>query len=263
MQATPMLQHRPELVDEATSPFVSQHDMRTEPKEPAYVAPKPIAKKPIIDSMEDEQEEQEIYAVSSAEESAHLLPKTGRSMPLTRVEKARLLNAGFDVILDEDGHRPFVVGPSLKDLKLNYSLEKADLRYNDISLNFMGLTFNAELFNHFGGNHYMDLIFLGYFPSSVYFSFQFYNYPFTTTERLHIYTGPLPASKRESDTAHHRSSSLPPSNKHVRQWSHVSQRSSRGYLPEDATEEEHLWPGILYSIEEDGVPACTFSFFKF
>ena len=97
----------------------------------------------------------------------------------------------------------------------------------------------------------------GSFPTSVFFTFQFYNFPYATTERMHIYTGPLPVSKRNADQAHHRSSSIPPRGQHVRQWSHVSQRSVKAYLPEETAEDEHLWPGILYSFEEDGTPDCT------
>ena len=107
-----------------------------------------------------------------------------------------------------------------------------------------------------------DIFALGYLPNSVYFTFQFYNSSYTSTERLHLYTGPLPPTKRQTEEAHHRSSSIP-RGQHQRQWSHMSQasqRSGRFYLPEEIKEEEQLWPGILYSYEEDGMPNCMLTF---
>lgn len=148
------IQDRKQLVDEATSPLqLSQAEIDTSFVEPP-VKPKKVVKKIEV---EEEPEDQEIYAVSQSvgDASQFPAPKSGFGItPLSRVEKARLLNAGFTQIFDEDGHRPVVVGTSIKGsdgTRVDFSAEQKDLRYNDVTLTFMGLTFNAGLFNHFGG----------------------------------------------------------------------------------------------------------------
>jgi hypothetical protein len=82
-----------------------------------------------------------------------------------------------------------------------------------------------------------------------------------TTERLYVYTGGLPPSLRQKEEAHHRTSSALPKGKHSRTWSHISQRSMKNYLPEETLKDEQVWPGILYSYEEDGTPNCN-NFFR-
>jgi hypothetical protein len=32
----------------------------------------------------------------------------------------------------------------------------------------------------------------------------------------------------------------------------------KNYLPEETLKDEQIWPGILYSYEEDGTPNCNF-----
>jgi hypothetical protein len=241
------------LVDEATSPLqLSLANINTDELPEA-----PVTKQKKMKNIQniEEVDDQEIYAVSQASGDISLFPSpyVKPSYGLTRVEKARLLNAGFPSILDEDGHRPVTISSSLKGLSMNWELERKDLRYNDISFTFMGLTFNDELFHHFGG----------YFPQSIFFTLQFYDFAPLTTERLSLYTGPLPPSQRFSEEKHHRSTSVPPSGKHTRQWSHVSHHSSsrNNYLPEETKEQEHLWPGIFFGFEEDGTPNCKFTDF--
>jgi hypothetical protein len=266
IRESPIIFKKPDMVDDATSPFASVANLNPQPALPPRepeVAKKKSEKKivPKKEEILQDEEEQEIHAVSQATTEVSHIPYPTQNVvttPLSRVERARLLNAGFNQILDEDGHRPFSISATLRDLKIDESIEQKDLRFNDLHLLFMGITFNAELFEHFGGKSKFDNVFLGYLPTSIYFSYQFYNFSYMSTERMHIYTGPLPASKRDVNMAHHRSSPVPPSNKHSRNWSHVSQRSNRSYLPEETEEDEHIWPGILYSYEEDGTPACIF-----
>ena len=139
------------MVDEGTSPPQLSY---AELDIPIPIKPK---KKQFAAEMEEEEEEQEIYAVAQAGTETSQFPSpmaTIGNAPLTRVEKARLLNAGFKVILDEDGHRPVTVGSSLRGseaIRINLDAEKQDLRHNEMNFTFMGITFNAELFQHFGG----------------------------------------------------------------------------------------------------------------
>lgn len=138
---------RPELIDEATSPlYTSQADIDT-----SALVKKKIVKPEIVD---EDNDDQIIQAKNVLREEASQFPSPmgyWGTAPLSRVEKARLLNAGFNILLDEDGHRPVTLSPSAKGTRIELGLEKKDLRFNDIHFNFMGLTFNAELFEHFGG----------------------------------------------------------------------------------------------------------------
>ena len=153
VRASPVMWNSPNkahLVDEATSPLnLSEANLDT-------IGLNTIHKKiPKGDKIEDE-DDQEIHATAQSHGDASQFPSphSGYNTPLTRVEKARLLNAGFSMILDEDGKRPVSIGNSLKGdsfLKSNMDIERQDLRFNDIVFTFMGISFNSELFNRFGG----------------------------------------------------------------------------------------------------------------
>lgn len=163
---------------------------------------------------------------------------------LTRIERARLLNAGFDKIFDEDGNKPVAI--HLRDadtsrLTSNLDIELKDPLANEFTINFMGVTLNDI------PGHTTPV------TDSVYFSFQFYTFPYMTTERAKVYTGPLPPSY-EKNSAHHVRSNSTPQN-HTRAWSHLSQQSYATSInsPNEAIIEV---PGILYRFENDGRPAC-------
>ena len=138
-----------EMVDDATSPLqLSLTDF-------AELNPPPLPKQK-HDLIDDEPEEQEIYENNlNTGEFAHFhAPKKTSSSSLSRVEKARLLNAGFNVVLDEDGHRPVQVGSTFRNIhsiRIDFDLEKKDLRFNDVHMLYMGITFNSDLFEKFGG----------------------------------------------------------------------------------------------------------------
>jgi hypothetical protein len=152
-----------DMVDEATSPlYLSKADITSEPAPP----PLPTIKKaPVVD---DEPDEQEIYENSQLTGQFAQFPsplKGASSSSLSRIEKARLLNAGFNALLDELGHRPVQVGSSLKNydsIRIDFDSEKADLRFNDIHMLYMGITFNSDLFEHFGGKNIMNLTCRGF-----------------------------------------------------------------------------------------------------
>jgi hypothetical protein len=151
---------RKDMVDEATSPlYLSQADINTEP------APPPLPKIKKASVMVDEPDEQEIYENSQLAGEFAQFPsplKATLSSSLSRIEKARLLNAGYNILLDELGHRPIQVGSSLKNydsIRIDFDSEKVDLRFNDIHMLFMGITFNSDLFEHFGGKNVINLNF--------------------------------------------------------------------------------------------------------
>ncbi|KAI8929906.1 hypothetical protein BC831DRAFT_441572 [Entophlyctis helioformis] len=262
--------------------------IETPPPRPVeQVAPLPPPQVP--EDNEDDRED-ELHAVqpsptftTAAEEFMPFpLPQPPSLRPqLSRMERARLLNAGFEMLSDEDGQRPTQVMALVNDAqmsqhsqpKFDMDAEIRDLRANDVSLQFQGLTFSQDLFHQLGDR----------FPQSVYFSFQFYTFPHTTSERLAVYTGPLPAKQanqraqqgpahgrqssqsaysQQPPSPHHRSASVP---MHSRQWSHVSHASQRSMY---ASVEQHgsgscggtntsppAWPGILYRFDRDGFPA--------
>ena len=198
---------------------------------------------------------------------------------LSRSEKARILNAGFKMVVDDEGINPVQVEPygtqfdSNKTAEfvhrtIDFDVEKKDiLRDNEITITLMGLSFNTESFQNnecgtflyiyiyiscflFGSNTLKMTI---GFPSSVYFTFQFYNFPYCSTNRLHVYSGSLPIKK--DSTNHKRSMSVPSgAPKHSRTWSHQS------YTPQPNQEENAdgriNWPAILYPIENDGSILC-------
>lgn len=93
-------------------------------------------------------------------------------------------------------------------------------------------------------------------PTSVYFTFQFFNFPYATTERLNIYTGPLPPVSRSENAFnnHHNRSSSVPNQNHSRHWSHQSAANMN--LSQHTEKGGHLWPGILYRYEQSDSPDC-------
>ncbi|KAJ3219266.1 Nephrocystin-4 [Dinochytrium kinnereticum] len=141
---------------------------------------------------------------------------------ITRSERARLAKAGFAPFLDVKGEKPFVVnaaGREKANVKTNFNLERKDgLKVNEVTVELLAVSFYE---NSFVG---ADL------PTSVYFSFDFYNFGTTFSERASIYTGPLPIPTNHDRPNHIRSSSVP-TNRHSRNWSHYSNQSFRSNVP--------------------------------
>ena len=79
--------------------------------------------------------------------------KFSQKQLISRTERARLIKAGFEPILDKDGHIITSIGPSYAEreqLKIKLDLEEKDkLRQNDISFTFMGVTFKDGIFELF------------------------------------------------------------------------------------------------------------------
>ncbi|KAJ3107236.1 Nephrocystin-4 [Phlyctochytrium planicorne] len=170
---------------------------------------------------------------------------TSQKPLISRSERARIAKAGFGGFVDAKGEKPFIVnaqGRERANAKTNVGLERGDSRsVNEVTVQILGITFLEDG------------------PSSVYITFDFYQFGSIVSEKACVYTGPLPIPREGSnhaDNNHHRSQSVP-IKQHDRQWSHHSAQSYHS-APSDAKE----WPGILYPIDDNGgllgtlVPRC-------
>ncbi|KAI8901135.1 hypothetical protein BC833DRAFT_579101 [Globomyces pollinis-pini] len=192
----------------------------------------------------DEQEQEELVEVKPTVQETSFTPieipklveKKGQ---LSRIQKARLLDAGYEQFYDDRGLLPTHLKlENINNLQNDLSIEEKDANHNEFTFQFLGITFNEEYSKRSKG----------IFPDSVTFSFQFYTFPNFATERLKVYNGSLPPTY-ETQSLHQRIQSLPT---HQRQWSHFSNHSA----PQNETNPPDLeWPGILYKHENDGRPA--------
>ena len=113
---------------------------------------------------------------------------------LTRAAKARLLAAGFQSITDERGQKPVEMHGAHR--RIDLSLEEKDVRIiNEFVFQAMGISFfPSEM--------------AGKLPGSVFFTFQFYTFPFLTTKRMHLnhdenMTGEIPGELHPSIVYHY------------------------------------------------------------
>jgi nephrocystin-4 len=165
--------------------------------------------------------------------------RTGKSV-LSRAEKARLLSAGFEVFNDEDGQKLTAVDPDeCMQHKTDFKVEINDSKSNEVIAQIMAISFNDN-FKHRNS---------GRLPDSVSFSFQFFTFPNLSTNKFKVYFGALPPVY-QLESGHQRNASTPI---HQRQWSQVSKNSF--YSEQIPKDENILWPGILYRLEEDGRPS--------
>ncbi|KAK5666070.1 hypothetical protein QVD99_007683 [Batrachochytrium dendrobatidis] len=227
--------------------------------------PKPLVKPSTpVDESENESDE-EVVAASNLE-SAPVEVFTPFPVPLathlrqrlSRMERARLHNAGFEMLLDDNHCAPTEIQLNNVDpvyLASNLELEFNDPLMNDVTILFQGLSFCQDTYQQLDGR----------FPTSVYFSFQFFTFPYTTTEKMNVYDGLLPAKtqsqtrsqKNTESLPHKRSTSVPA---HCREWSHASHTSRYSFnpsaqgIPGDNLQ-THITPGILYRYNREGFPA--------
>ncbi|KAH6599048.1 hypothetical protein BASA50_003257 [Batrachochytrium salamandrivorans] len=187
-----------------------------------------------------------------------LSKKSSSDSPFSRIERARLHNFGFEMILDDDHQPPTEIktsGIGVHHIITNLQIEEKDPLYNDITILFQGLSFSQDAFHHLNGR----------FPKSVYFSFQFFTFPYTTLEKLHVYTGPLPAKKNfhgsingesQSHRVPHNSSREAQGGGQRSQAPHASNPSFGNSVFDSSNScmQEHIWPGILYRYDQDGSP---------
>jgi hypothetical protein len=160
--------------------------------------------------------------------------------PLSRHERARLAAAGFERPLDAKSRVIKSTPASQLDadkIIIDSELEWTDTAsINNISIQFMAVSFKPST---------QRLM----YPTNVYFTFQFYTFPYATTGRVSVYTGPLPPQGRNE--MHGRSISVP-SSQHTRSASRQSLATPL-HAPADS---EFVWPGILYGLGDDGEANC-------
>ncbi|KAJ1549141.1 Nephrocystin-4 [Cladochytrium tenue] len=167
---------------------------------------------------------------------------------LGRSERSRLLHAGFSLGFDEEGFKPEAIHPKGQDGRplgpLDPELENRDIRsQNDITMTFMGITFMEEAMERT----------VGRIPTRVYFTYQFFNFPYCSTEKGFVYTGPMPPQRDAAASLHLRSSSVP-SHSHARAKSSVSLASNNSYGDQKGwSQREPHWPSILYVEDDNGL----------
>ncbi|KAJ3068829.1 Nephrocystin-4 [Podochytrium sp. JEL0797] len=239
----------------------SEEDRAPTPKRPSSPPPLPKKQKKHDSDEDDDQMLNPSHTISTMDPSQFPKPSKyhGRKGgALSRAERARLQSAGFPLPLDDSGAKPhpLTLTPGEIASGLNVDLEvegKDGFRNNEITFTLMGVSFTPEL----------CMRLTGHFPTSVYFTYQFYNFPYCSTERMYIYTGPMPPGDN-GHAQHQRSFSVPTNNPHhSRHWSQSSTSSFHSNVPSgngggpDAKKNgdgftDCYWPGILYPIDEDG-----------
>jgi hypothetical protein len=73
---------------------------------------------------------------------------------LSRIERARLLNAGFEICLTENGEPPINLqlnDADISKLKSNLDIERIDPLLNDMNITFLGVSFDDTLFEIMAG----------------------------------------------------------------------------------------------------------------
>ncbi|KAI9340885.1 hypothetical protein BDR26DRAFT_342199 [Obelidium mucronatum] len=229
------------------------------PKRPSTPPPLPKKQKKEDSESEDDEDMNPSHGINTADPSQFPKPSryTGRKGgALTRAERARLQSAGFPLPLDDSGGKPHLLtltpGEIAGGMHVNMEAEAKDsLRNNEITFTLMGVSFTPEL----------CMRLTGHFPSSVYFTYQFYNFPYCSTERMFIYTGPMPPGDH-GHSQHQRSFSVPTNNPHhSRHWSQSSTSSFHSSVPSGGDHHHSnqkggftdcYWPGVLYPIDDDG-----------
>jgi hypothetical protein len=160
-------------------------------------------------------------------------PKVLSNQKLNRIQAARFQNAGFEIFLDENGHKPIDTSDDDINVYTDYNLELNDGRANKVILQIMGVTFND---GYIAKN-------TGLVPNSLIFSLKFFDKPAISTERAKLYLGETfpPKYQQDSDTG-----------KKIHQRT-MSELSHSSMLEQEDTIQ---WPGILYKYQPDNRPGC-------
>ncbi|KAI9099695.1 hypothetical protein DFS34DRAFT_615582 [Phlyctochytrium arcticum] len=237
-------------VDKTTSPWSSAflHPPEPEPTpEPAPPTPAP-SRAPVVSPPKlvppPPQQTHHALTIAKAPNYNHppalLLPTATptAAIPSTRTSRARLLDAGFQPLLNEDSSRPISV--TLENTGLNRlpeawaNREANDLRASEVVVTLMGLSILDP-----------DT----YTPPTAHFTYAFYTFPPTTTPPVTLYTGPVPLSSAQ--TSHKRATSVPPGG-HKRQASGHLSVKSMAVTGDGDVEEDKSWPAILWGGGKNG-----------
>ena len=182
---------------------------------------------PLENDKEDAEDIAEIKEIKTEEFSPlPPLPISTIKTGLSRLEKSRLAQAGYETFRDEHGRLPLPVSQSTAIVKSDISLELQDVHLNEITLQFIGITLTDDFKDRSGGIT----------PDSLTFSFRFYTFPDMSTERVKVYTGPLPPNYQHTPGVY---------------------KSNQSLNLAGGNKEEEIWPAVLYRIDQDGRPACT------
>ena len=169
---SPVIISRPSIISDKTEVLQSEPLQEPHPLRKSIVEYDRVSadmKKDVLKSVEIEQEEEEEINVSNAvvfdeEYSNFPIPRAPHlRYKLSRMERARLLAAGFEILLDEDKEKPFhnkVEEIDFFSTQVDIGVEIQDLRSNDVHLLFQGISFTEDFFERFGGkpNIYIKMI---------------------------------------------------------------------------------------------------------
>ncbi|KAI8809242.1 hypothetical protein BJ742DRAFT_805563 [Cladochytrium replicatum] len=186
----------------------------------------------------DDQSNNEESVISQEEE---IIPSDQKEIPqisskysVSRMERTRLLKANFADSCDSLGQKIYLSEKHDFDMAQVLSANLSDTyASNEINILFMGVSFDETQMREV----------LGRSPESLIFTFKFYNSSVVTSERLHLYTGPLPMKANET-YVHQRRASMPQNN-HFRaksQQSHLSYQTTA----RNPAKSDMFWPGIIY-----------------
>jgi hypothetical protein len=149
----------------ATERFEIQHDHaesirnRSPSPEPIKEKPKKILKEPVKDHPFSMEADHELVETPASDYETSIIdmpsPKPSKlKYRLTRVERARLANAGFAPILTEKGEKPIQLQLNDADvtkLKTNLDTELNDPMMNDVTIGFLGVSFDDCLRERMAG----------------------------------------------------------------------------------------------------------------
>ncbi|KAJ3272165.1 Nephrocystin-4 [Terramyces sp. JEL0728] len=196
---------------------------------------------PPVNKEEEEQEELlDLESNRSRTNSIILYPPPAPKKILgSRKSKSRLLEAGFEMFMDNFGDKPKAVDTTTAQPSQLW-LDLDTYPSEDIKIQLMGISF-TDLYKR---KH------SGTTPDSVTFSFQFFTFPCFRSEKMKIYNGSLPPEFQKT-ARHQRSSSTP---FHFRERTSNSVDSFSTTNNAGIVDDEAL--GILYGIGLDGRPKC-------
>ncbi|KAG5460897.1 MAG: hypothetical protein BJ554DRAFT_7002, partial [Olpidium bornovanus] len=145
---------------------------------------------------------------------------------------------------------------------------KDPLQCNEVTVTIMGVTLFRAAETLLGGAKTISPRWIprraDRVPSSAFFTFQFYNFDCTATNRYFLHTGDVPPTARfDPPSEMHRSASAPGGSLHQHNLSRGSIRSmvtggdaahNDSRRQQELGSADEIWPAILYGLGSDGQP---------